>query len=465
MSDVWDSFGQGLRLGGALRAQREQRDRQQIYGHEFQQGGLGAVIQSAGGQGDFDTVKDLSGMQQQQEQTAIQRATRNAEVLSNMATSLQSVPYEQRRAQIEQMTPQLTAMGLDAAQVQGFDPTDEALANVRGLSGQFSRFREIRNGENGEILGVGNDGQVTTLRPGQQPWDTSGTTPFRVTPEGQVETGQGTIPHVPRATQAPIELTDETIDFAAQQYVLTGQLPPAISRNSRLMPLILERAQQIVSGQGRTAADMAVGQVDYQSLRQSWIQMQRQRTMIEAFETTALENLTIAEELSARVSRGGTPVFNRWILAGRRSVQGDADVAAFDVAVNTFVNEYAKIMSGSTGAAGATEGAREEAAQLLNSAQTPQQFRAIVAVMRRDMHNRTIGFQRTEESLRRQMLAAGGGAAGEDGGTTPPPSNPHNRAMVGGRPFGGADDGGGLETMTDEDLMQLRDELAGGAHD
>lgn len=200
-------------------------------------------------------------------------------------------------------------------------------------------------------------------------------------------------------------LTPDTINYAAQQYRTTGVMPAVGSgaAGAAARGRILARAAELARESGNTGESDRINQAGFRASQGAMVQLQRQHTMSQAFERTALANLRIAEEYSGRVDRGGIPVLNRWINAGRNEVAGDPDVAAFHVAVQTFVNEYAKIMSGSTGAAGATEGARSEAQSLLNTAQTPAQFREVVSVMRRDMENRMQGFQQQQADLRQSM--------------------------------------------------------------
>lgn len=167
MSDVWGSFERGLRIGGALRREKEQRQREQQYGEAFQLGGWDSVASTAGGMGDFETANTAQGYANDQQQNRTQQAQRHFTVLGNIATSLLGVPYEQRRPRIQQMVPLLTQMGLDTQAILAYDPTDEALQNVRALQGQYSQFTDIRN-QGDDIVGVRPDGSVQVLRQGQR---------------------------------------------------------------------------------------------------------------------------------------------------------------------------------------------------------------------------------------------------------------------------------------------------------
>src|SRR5205085_1463961 len=98
-----------------------------------------------------------------------------------------------------------------------------------------------------------------------------------------------------------------------------------------------------------------------------------QEQMVGAFERNATRNADIALANSAKVDRTGVPVVNRWLLAGMKEIAGDKDVATFHQANETFINEYAKIMSGSMGNTAVTDSLRKEARDMLSTAQTPAQ--------------------------------------------------------------------------------------------
>jgi len=146
-------------------------------------------------------------------------------------------------------------------------------------------------------------------------------------------------------------------------------------------------------------------QMTYDVTKSSLTQLDRQQNMVGAFEKTALKNLDVALEYGMKVNNTQVPVFNRWKNAGMKSIAGDADVAAFNAATETFANEFAKIMSGATGAAAATEGARAEAQSLLNSAMSWDQFKEVANVMRRDMTNRMQSFEEQKFELKTSLRA------------------------------------------------------------
>lgn len=76
--------------------------------------------------GDFDLAKEISGL----DATKRKAAKENAEEIGGFAQAIANVPYEQRKAILQQAAPILQQKGFTPEQIAGFDPTDEAL---RGL--------------------------------------------------------------------------------------------------------------------------------------------------------------------------------------------------------------------------------------------------------------------------------------------------------------------------------------------
>jgi hypothetical protein len=193
----------------------------------------------------------------------------------------------------------------------------------------------------------------------------------------------------------------QTVNFAAQQYLLTGQMPGLGMGSASLRTAILQRAAQLAGDPG----SHALGQVT------------KNRAMVEAFSQTALKNADLALSLADKgAGPAGSPMLNRWIQYGRKNVAGDPDVASFDAALTTFKNEYAKIMSGATGAQGSTDSARHEADELISNAFTPEQLRSTIATMTKEMGNRRSSLLEQEQQLQRQISRRGGEGDSSDVG-------------------------------------------------
>jgi len=138
--------------------------------------------------------------------------------------------------------------------------------------------------------------------------------------------------------------------------------------------------------------------------------------MVGAFEKNFTKNADIALELSAKNDRTGVPIVNKWINAGKRTVTGDPDLAAFDASVKATVNEYAKIVSGGSGSAATAQGEITKIEGLLNAAHTKEQVASILGLMKRETANRMQAFEDQKTELTGSMYRTKPVAAPAAGG-------------------------------------------------
>jgi hypothetical protein len=92
-------------------------------------------------------------------------------------------------------------------------------------------------------------------------------------------------------------------------------------------------------------------------------------------------------------------VATKWINAGKRAVTGDPTLAAYDLAIKTVSNEYAKIVSGSMGNQQLAESEIKKVEGLLNAAKTQQDVDAVLNLMKQETHNRMAGFKEQKKEL------------------------------------------------------------------
>lgn len=80
---------------------------------------------------------DLMQRQQTQQAEAQREAQqRQVETLSRLAPLARQRPYEQRRAFIQSLAPQLQQLGISPEEIAAFDPTDDQLDALTALGGQ-----------------------------------------------------------------------------------------------------------------------------------------------------------------------------------------------------------------------------------------------------------------------------------------------------------------------------------------
>jgi hypothetical protein len=191
-------------------------------------------------------------------------------------------------------------------------------------------------------------------------------------------------------------LSQESVINAATRYNMDGTLPPNLGRGTqgpRQTAQILNEAARQAAARGDSPEAQRIAQLANKASSQALGTIEKQSTMVGAFEKNFTKNADIALELSQKVDRTGVPILNKWINAGRRSVTGDADLAAFDANIKATVNEYAKIVGGGTGSGATAQGEIAKIEGLLSAAQTPQQVASVISLMKRETANRLQAFE------------------------------------------------------------------------
>ena len=216
-------------------------------------------------------------------------------------------------------------------------------------------------------------------------------------------------------------LTGPALDLAAKQYLATGTMPSFGMQGQKQKEAVMNRAAEMQKMEGLSPGDVIFNQNEIKSGRQALGQIMKSQGMIMQYEDTAYKNADLALKAADKVDgRTGTPVFNRWLIAGRSAVGGSPDVARFNAANQTFVNEYAKVMSGGYGASATSDSARQEALSMLNTAQTPEQYRAVVDQLKTEMNNRMEAMRHTRTFLENQIRQSISGKKNPSGGSSLP---------------------------------------------
>lgn len=205
-------------------------------------------------------------------------------------------------------------------------------------------------------------------------------------------------------------LSPESVINAATRYNMDGTLPPNLGRGTqgpRQTAQILNEAARQAAARGDTPEAQRIAQLANKSSAAALTKLSTQEAAVGAFEKNFTKNADIAEELSAKVDRTGVPLLNKWINAGKRSVQGDPELSAFDASVKATVNEYAKIVGGGSGGAATAQGEISKIEGLLSAAQTKEQVSSVLSLMRRETANRMQSFQEQKAELKSGMVVPG----------------------------------------------------------
>lgn len=203
------------------------------------------------------------------------------------------------------------------------------------------------------------------------------------------------------APQATVNLTPEGLNLAAESFKTKGQMIPGLSRSPQTAGNIVNQAALLGSNGGNSPADIMQGQQDYKANQVGLSALVKQQQMVGAFEKTAIKNLDLALERGSKVDRTGSPLINKGIIAFNQGVRGDPETASFVNALIAARTEYAKVLSGATGAQGITDSARHEAEDLFSKATSQETLGAVIATAKQEMANRMSSFDEQKAELQR----------------------------------------------------------------
>jgi hypothetical protein len=208
-------------------------------------------------------------------------------------------------------------------------------------------------------------------------------------------------------------LDEGGLEFAAAKHRITGTLP---ARDSKQNAAIINAAAKQAKDLGQSPVVAIQKQAAYKGDAAALAQMQKMSASAEAFENKALAQTSIIRELSKKVPRTSMPLINSALQAGRTEITGDANATMLANAIETFSEEYAKIMNGATGSsAAASDSSRAAAKRLINTAMSAGTMDKVLDLMQREMDLTMTGYDVTKQHISERMLGAG---------AAPPPAAP-----------------------------------------
>lgn len=206
---------------------------------------------------------------------------------------------------------------------------------------------------------------------------------------------------------ANLPLDQTTLDYWVKRMRAGDPMPALGFGGSNTRKALLRGVAEDAAKTGSTAnIDQANSQIR-KANETALAQIARTRALIDNYEKTAMKSSYLVEHLAQKgVGPTGTPIFDKWVQAGRRAT-GDPDVTAFNNSIETLVNEYAKVMSGGYGAAATAEGAINRAHVLLSESSNMKQLHAAVNVMRTEMEFRSKSLVDEQAEIQRELQNPG----------------------------------------------------------
>lgn len=238
--------------------------------------------------------------------------------------------------------------------------------------------------------------------------------------------------------------------FYAQQILAGGQMP-ALGMGkaaAKARQEIMNEVARISGAQGKSGTDLAKQVAHYKAGQKQVSTLENQLGTTQQNEQTAMLNGQQFMDRSAELpGQTSIPLLNSVIQTAQRHlpVPGHETIAAMDAAWNTFVNEYAKVVSGTPSGGGTlSDSARHEAMQTMQGNYSLEQKKAAFQQMQADMANRLTAMNGTIDQAYDNLTAEPGHRTdrqdqhvvapmlGTGGATTPPPGGPENPIANGG---------------------------------
>lgn len=213
-------------------------------------------------------------------------------------------------------------------------------------------------------------------------------------------------------------LTDEAVDLLAREAVKDKGVLANLGRGTQgandLRRIVNKMAENARAGGG----SIATARADFGAAKKSLDKLVPQYDAITAFENSAIQQGKILIDLAKKVDTTGVPVVERWIRAGRKSVAGDPDVAAFNTQVNLFRTEAARIITNPNLTGALTVYAQQEASKFVPSEASAEQIERVVGLLERDFKVRKSYLEQQINDVRDRL------ETGRTPGAAPKPATP-----------------------------------------
>jgi hypothetical protein len=180
-------------------------------------------------------------------------------------------------------------------------------------------------------------------------------------------------------------LSAGALDDLATAYHETGTLPQTGfgAAGTAMRAAIINHAHEMFGDQ-QLAANSAAFKANEKSLDN----LQKQYDQVNAFESTAGKNLGLFLNSAQKIVDSGSPWINKPLRSVAAGGLGSEDLAAFNAARQTAVNEIAKVLNSANATGVLSDQARKEVDQLIGPDATFRQVVSASKILQQDMQNR-----------------------------------------------------------------------------
>lgn len=226
-----------------------------------------------------------------------------------------------------------------------------------------------------------------------------------------------TLEHTPTAMMMGNQLAGDqnaaALDFAANAYRNTLQMPAGLARSPATTRAIIARAAELDQQAGGSggAANRAILTASADSLKK----LQTNFDQVQAFEQTAEKNMDLLQQTAAKIPDLNTRFAN--IAARNISSQmiGTDNMAAYKTALTTAQTEAAKVLNSSNATGVLSDSARHELQDVIDGNVPYSAMVASLNTLKQDMANRTQSYQAQIQDIQNRIKGAGQPSGGTGG--------------------------------------------------
>lgn len=186
-----------------------------------------------------------------------------------------------------------------------------------------------------------------------------------------------------------LNYTPQAIYQMAFQSIISGTAPSGGSMGavgSIIKGGLATVQNSILKAYGLSQSDIPAIQAVNSGTDEALGSMIQQKASITQYITKTNANLGTLQSVIAKYGTTGSPLVNEALQAIQSNVTGDPKLTGLKDALTPFLNEYSKVMQGSTGSvSGATVNSQQEAADLLSTLMNKGQLQEGIGVMVQDM--------------------------------------------------------------------------------
>lgn len=204
--------------------------------------------------------------------------------------------------------------------------------------------------------------------------------------------------------QSTGNLSAGALDDLATAYHETGTLPQTGfgAAGTAMRAQIINHSHELFGDQ-----QLAANSGAYKANQKSLDNIQKLYDQVNAFEQTAGKNLNIFLGTAQKVVDSGSPWINTPLRKVNQGALGSADMAAFEAARQTAVNEIAKVLNSSNASGVLSDAARKEISDLISPNATFRQITSAAKILQQDMANRHDSYQEQIQDIQSRMKVGG----------------------------------------------------------